>query len=167
MAAKGVGCRDIRSGGGRERRACAGQHFSDGTAGACCVCGLPRWKKEFGEKRLSGLFRQGPGERTGQKAGYRLAGDAHHFMQCVVCKKQVRSGKKRLYCKERYVDGGTGGQRDGGAFVGEISAPDERTGAGKDLAQGAGFGGGMGNAGLGDASCCQSVNVTNFLQKKD
>jgi len=33
--------------------------------------------------------------------------------------------KKRLYRKERHVDGGTGGQRDGGAFVGEISAPDE------------------------------------------
>lgn len=81
--------------------------------------------------------------------------------------KSFLLGKSSVYGKERDLDGSSGSQRGSSTFVGKGAASDKRTGTGTAAIPCAGSGRKLGDAGLGNASCRQSVKGINFLFQKD
>ena len=119
------------------------------------------------QKCLRRLFRERSCKRQGEKTGSGGAGKRHHFLQCLVSEKSFLLGKSSVYGKERDLDGGSGSQRGSSTFVGKGAASDKRTGTGTAAIPCAGSGRKLGDAGLGNASCRQSVKGINFLLQKD
>ena len=77
--------------------------------------------------------------------------------------KSFLLGKSSVYSKERDLNGGSGSQRGSSTFVGKGAASDKRTGTGTVAIPCAGSGRKLGDAGLGNASCRQSVKGINFF----
>ena len=77
--------------------------------------------------------------------------------------KSCLLGKSSVYSKERDLNGGSGSQRGSSTFVGKGAASDKRTGTGTAAIPCAGSGRKLGDAGLGNASCRQSVKEINFF----
>ena len=84
-------------------------------------------------------------------------------LQCLVSEKSFLLGKSSVYGKERDLDGSSGSQRGSSTFVGKGAASDKRTGTGTVAIPCAGSGRKLGDAGLGNASCRQSVKGINFF----
>ena len=80
----------------------------------------------------------------------------------------IRASEFFLYSKkDRDLNGGSGSQRGSSTFVGKGAASDKRTGTGTVAIPCAGSGRKLGDAGLGNASCRQSVKGIIFLFQKD